>query len=67
MNEIRLAQTVRLEPLRKQLKVSLPVQKAFELFTEGMGTWWPLPTHSVGEVQAESCFLEGWAGGSSKS
>ena len=63
MNEIRLAQTIRLEPLRKQLKVSLPVQKAFELFTEGMGTWWPLPTHSVGEVQAESCFLEGWAGG----
>jgi hypothetical protein len=63
MNDDQLVHTVRIEPLRKQLKVSLPVQKAFELFTAGMGTWWPLPTHSVGEQQAETCFLEGWVGG----
>ncbi len=63
MNDRQLVETVRIEPLRKQLKVSLPVQKAFELFTDGMGTWWPLPTHSVGEQQAETCFFEGWVGG----
>jgi hypothetical protein len=62
MNE-ELVQSVKIEPLRKQLKVSLPVEKAFELFTAGIGTWWPMATHSVGEEQAETCFFEGWVGG----
>lgn len=62
MNE-ELVQSVKIEPLRKQLKVSLPVEKAFELFTAGIGTWWPITTHSVGEEQAETCFFEGWVGG----
>lgn len=63
MNEERLAQAVKIEPLRKQLKVSLPMEQAFELFTEGIGKWWPLLTHSVGEEQAETCYFEGWVGG----
>lgn len=63
MNEDQLMQTVRIEPVRKQLNVSLPVQQAFELFTAGMGKWWPLLTHSVGGEQASTCFLEGWVGG----
>jgi uncharacterized protein YndB with AHSA1/START domain len=63
MNDEYSVQAVRIEPVRKQLRVSLPVEKAFELFTAGMGKWWPLPTHSVGEEQAETCFLEGWVGG----
>ena len=63
MNDSHWTRTVRIEPLRKQLKVSLPVQQAFELFTAGIGTWWPLPTHSVGGEQAETCFVEGWVGG----
>jgi uncharacterized protein YndB with AHSA1/START domain len=56
-------QETRIEPVRKQLMVGLPVEAAFKLFTEGMGRWWPLMTHSVGEEQAETCFLEGWVGG----
>lgn len=63
MDQEHLVQAVRIEPVRKQLKVNLPVEKAFELFTAGMGKWWPLATHSVGEDQAETCFLEGWVGG----
>jgi len=62
MNE-ELVQSVKIEPVRKQLKVSLPVEKAFELFTAGIGTWWPMATHSVGEEQAATCFFEGWVGG----
>jgi hypothetical protein len=62
MNE-ELVQSVKIEPVRKQLKVSLPVEKAFELFTAGIGTWWPMATHSVGEEQAKTCFFEGWVGG----
>jgi uncharacterized protein YndB with AHSA1/START domain len=63
MNEQRLVQTVQLEPVRKQLKVSLPMQQAFELFTAGIGKWWPLLTHSVGADHAETCFFQGWVGG----
>jgi uncharacterized protein YndB with AHSA1/START domain len=63
MNEEHLIQAVRIEPVRKQLRISLPVERAFELFTEGVGKWWPLATHSVGEQQAETCFFEGWVGG----
>lgn len=63
MNQEPFVQSVKIEPIRKQLKVSLPVAKAFELFTAGIGKWWPLATHSVGEAQAETCFFEGWTGG----
>jgi hypothetical protein len=63
MNEKQFSQAVKLEPVRKQLKVGLPVERAFRLFTEEIGKWWPLSTHSVGEEQAESCFFEGWVGG----
>lgn len=63
MNEEHLAQAVRLEPVRKHLRVALPVERAFQLFTDGIGTWWPLATHSVGEEQAQTCFFEGRVGG----
>jgi uncharacterized protein YndB with AHSA1/START domain len=63
MNNNSSIPTVKIEPVRKQLKVGLSVEQAFDLFTAGMGTWWPLPTHSVGEEQAETCYLEGWVGG----
>jgi len=63
MNDEELVQAVKIEPVRKQLKVSLPVESAFELFTAGIGKWWPLTTHSVGEEQAETCVFEGWIGG----
>jgi hypothetical protein len=43
--------------------VSLPVQAAFELFTAGIGQWWPLLSHSVGKDQAETCIMEGRVGG----
>lgn len=63
MNNEQLVQSVKIEPVRKQLQVSLSVERAFELFTAGIGSWWPLVTHSVGEDQAETCFFEGWVGG----
>ena len=63
MNENSWVQTVKIEPVRKQMKIGLSIERAFDLFTAGMGTWWPLLTHSVGEEQAESCFCEGWVGG----
>lgn len=55
--------TEKYKPVRKQLVVGLPVEAAFRLFTEGIGRWWPLATHSTGLAQAGSCFFEGWVGG----
>jgi uncharacterized protein YndB with AHSA1/START domain len=58
-----ILQGVKIEPVRKQIKVGLSPEGAFRLFTEGINQWWPLPTHSVGEDQADSCYFEGWVGG----
>jgi len=63
MNDEQFVQAVKIEPVRKQLKVGLSVERAFALFTAGIGTWWPLATHSVGHEQAETCYFEGWVGG----
>ena len=63
MNDEQLVQAVKIEPVRKQLKVGLSVERAFDLLTAGIGTWWPLATHSVGHEQAETCYFEGWVGG----
>ena len=63
MNEDQLIQTVKIEPVRKHVQVALPAEQAFELFTAGIGKWWPLLPHSVGGEEAESCFFEGWVGG----
>jgi uncharacterized protein YndB with AHSA1/START domain len=55
--------TIKIEPVYKELKVSLPQEAAFKLFTEEIGTWWPLPSHSVGGDEAQNCYFEGRAGG----
>ena len=49
--------------IRKSITVNAPVERAFEVFTEGIGTWWPLETHSVGRARAETVVLEGREGG----
>lgn len=52
-----------LAPVEKSLQVSLPVEAAFKLFTQGLTTWWPLATHSVGGADTLSCYVEGRVGG----
>jgi uncharacterized protein YndB with AHSA1/START domain len=53
----------KIEPVRKELRVKISAEAAFRLFTDGIGKWWPLLTHSVGREEAESCYFEGWVGG----
>jgi len=55
--------TTALEPIRKQIAVPLAPDRAFELFTEGMGSWWPMATHSVAMDTASSCRMETKDGG----
>ena len=53
--------------IRRSVRVSRPVDEAFALFTDGIATWWPLGTHSIGSgrdgVSAETAVLEGREGG----
>jgi len=34
-------------PLRYRFRVGCPAERAFELWTESAGVWWPMATHSV--------------------
>ena len=51
------------EPLVKGVLVPLPPARAFELFTDGISSWWPLGTHSVGRAEAVSVRVDGTVGG----
>ena len=52
-----------IEPVRKRRDVPLTPDRAFELFTDRMGEWWPLPTHSIAERDATGIRFEGRVGG----
>jgi uncharacterized protein YndB with AHSA1/START domain len=41
-------QAVSVEPVRRTVTVGRSVEDAFALFTEGISTWWPFPSHSIG-------------------
>lgn len=51
------------DPLRKQLRVELDAEAAFDLFTLGMSRWWPLATHSCFQGEAQRVEFEPHAGG----
>lgn len=57
------APIVAVKPLVKKVWVEVAVDVAFERFTTGIGEWWPLATHSLGQENAVSCVLEGRVGG----
>ncbi|GAB2595245.1 SRPBCC domain-containing protein [Kribbella endophytica] len=52
-----------LEPLVKTVVVPTAPERAFRLFTEEFGKWWPLATHSVRGDEATDVRLEGAVGG----
>ena len=52
--------------IRKELTVDLPVERAFELFTQKIASWWPLQGYSIladGEGVAEDVVFEPRVGG----
>lgn len=58
------APRIRSEPIRLQTTVRQPRADAFRLFTEGIGSWWPLREgFSYGGAQAFEVRLEPVAGG----
>src|SRR5262249_20227079 len=53
----------RANSLRKVVSVQSPPTVAWRVFTEKMGTWWPLATHKIGKVTAVNAVIEPRVGG----
>jgi uncharacterized protein YndB with AHSA1/START domain len=49
--------------VRKTVNVKRRPEDAFRLFTEGIGTWWPLETHSPSDGETEALVMEERVGG----
>jgi Activator of Hsp90 ATPase homolog 1-like protein len=49
--------------VRTAVTVPIAPADAFRLFTDGMSTWWPLPSHSVYDTEATGVVIEPRVGG----
>jgi uncharacterized protein YndB with AHSA1/START domain len=49
--------------VRQEIRVKASPERAFEVFTDGVATWWPLETHHIAEQPAETAVIEPRAGG----
>jgi uncharacterized protein YndB with AHSA1/START domain len=49
-------------PVRKSVVVQAPRERAFEVFTTGMGRWWP-KTHHIGAAEMQTQVIEPRRGG----
>ena len=52
-----------IEALRKALVVACSPERAFEVFTCEIGSWWPLGEHSIGGDKITEVVFEGALGG----
>jgi len=51
--------TRRLPPVRREVVVATDPKTAFDIWTEEIGDWWPLGTHSVSGAGATVAFVDG--------
>lgn len=55
--------TLTVAPVRKQLVVDATAQRAFDVFTAQLASWWPYDSHKLGSVAAETVVMEPGVGG----
>ena len=53
---------VRIAPVRKSIRVNARPQHAFDVFTSGLGRWWPL-NHGIGKTPRKGVAMETRLGG----
>lgn len=49
--------------VEKSLRVAASPDTAFAVFTERIGSWWPLASHHIGTSDAQDCVIEPFVGG----
>ena len=49
--------------VRKVMSVQAPLAVAWRVFTEQMGTWWPLTVYKIGKTNAVDAIIEPRVGG----
>ena len=54
--------TVAIAPVRKSIRVNASQAHAFDVFTAGLGRWWPLD-HGVGKAPRKAVVMETRLGG----
>jgi uncharacterized protein YndB with AHSA1/START domain len=54
--------TVTIAPVRKSIRVNASPAHAFEVFTSGLGRWWPRD-HGIGKLPMKSAVMETRLGG----
>lgn len=47
----------------KSVIVAAPLALAFEVFTARIETWWPMPSHHIGEAECQAVLIEPQVGG----
>jgi hypothetical protein len=52
-----------MDTVQKSITVDVSQERAFEVFTSGMTSWWPLATHHIGERDPNEVVIEPRAGG----
>jgi uncharacterized protein YndB with AHSA1/START domain len=57
-----MSTTIRPAPVRTSVHVNAPPERAFEIFTSGIGRWWP-KTHTIGSVELDRPVIEPRSGG----
>ena len=55
--------TTAIEEIRKTVLVDFAPEDAFDLFTAGIATWWPVETHSYGGAEVTTVVFEPRVGG----
>src|SRR5499425_285558 len=53
--------------IRKIVSVQVPPAVAWQVFTEKMGTWWPLAVYKIGKANAVDAVIEPYVGGAGTS
>lgn len=51
------------DSIRKSFEVETTAERAFRVFTEEHGLWWPLATHHIGDEVPVTAVIEPGAGG----
>ena len=63
MTDERMSGGVDPNSVRKVMSVKAPVEIAWRVFAESMGTWWPLANFKIGKAKAIDAVIEPRVGG----